>query len=211
MQRSVITLIHTTSTNPLPSTCIMCRNFHLICLGYLHLLLIIFIQQRNNIRFNIHWLHPMTVRFNCTTLSIYQILVKVPFYSIIGVFLTQLKDHIGRQRRSRKEGEMHLGEVGPYVLQNFLVGVLLLMKIIGGKCQHIESPRCIFIAEECQLFVVGLGQTSFACDVDNKAYSSRIFHELLPITVDILHFSSVNGIRRQDSILLCHETFSMQQ
>jgi len=115
-------------------------SLYLICLRHLHLLLIILIQQCNNISFHIHWLHPVTVRFDCTTLSIYQVLMKIPFHLLIGVLLTQLKDHIGHQRRSGKDGEMHLREIGLDVLQNFFVGILLLIEIIRRKRQHMKSP-----------------------------------------------------------------------
>lgn len=51
---------------------------------------------------------------------------------------------------------MHLREIGLDVLHNFSVGVLLLIEIIRGKSQHVESSRFVLIREDCQLLVVGL-------------------------------------------------------
>lgn len=83
----------------------------------------------------------MSITFYCPALSVHQILVEIPFHHPFGMLLTQLEDHIGRQWCSRKDWEMHLREIGLDVLQNFRIGILLLIEIIGWKCQNIESPR----------------------------------------------------------------------
>jgi len=38
---------------------------------HLHLLFLILFQQRNNILFNLHWWHLMSIAFNCTSLTIH--------------------------------------------------------------------------------------------------------------------------------------------
>jgi hypothetical protein len=132
--------------------------------------------------------------------------MKIPSRRFPRMSLTQLKNDIARQRRSRKDGEGRLWKILFHIFQNLGVRLFLLMKIITGKCQDGESPASVFLVKDGQLHVVGLGQSSFARDVDDECDGSGVFHQVLGGAVNICDGGAIDGVGRKEMVLLWEES-----
>lgn len=135
--------------------------------------------------------------------------MEIPSRRLTGMSFTQLKHHIARQRRSRKDRERYLREILLDVFQNLLVRLFLLMEIIARKRQDGEPPVSVFLVKIGQLHVVGLGQSSFARDIDNECDGSSVFHQLLGDSVNICDGGTIDGVGWKEMVLLREESLGV--